>query len=89
MAKMRAVDAAVQVLLKEGVTAAFGVPGAAINPLYSAMEKAGGIDHVLARRGGKPGVDLRRLAVGDGVADDGVAIGHGANLQGADDSRPV
>ncbi len=49
MAKMRAVDAAVQVLLKEGVTSAFGVPGAAINPFYSAMSKAGGIDHVLAR----------------------------------------
>ncbi|MDR1828750.1 MAG: glyoxylate carboligase [Methylobacteriaceae bacterium] len=49
MTKMRAVDAAVQVLLKEGITAAFGVPGAAINPLYSAMMQAGGIDHILAR----------------------------------------
>ena len=49
MAKMRAVDAAVHVLLKEGITAAFGVPGAAINPFYSAMKQAGGIDHVLAR----------------------------------------
>src|SRR5213594_2599198 len=36
-------------MLKEGVTAAFGLPGAAINPLYSAMRKIGGIDHVLAR----------------------------------------
>src|SRR6202163_3791394 len=49
MAKMRAIEAAVQVLLKEGVTAAFGLPGAAINPLYAAMRKIGGIDHVLAR----------------------------------------
>src|SRR2546427_8366403 len=49
MAKMRAIEAAVQVMLKEGVTAAFGLPGAAINPLYSAMRKIGGIDHVLAR----------------------------------------
>ncbi len=49
MAKMRAVDAAVAVLRKEGVTTAFGVPGAAINPLYSAMRKDGGIRHVLAR----------------------------------------
>ncbi len=49
MAKMRTVDAAVQVLLKEGISAAFGVPGAAINPFYSAMKKAGGIDHILAR----------------------------------------
>src|ERR1700720_4567501 len=49
MAKMRAIEAAVEVLLKEGVTAAFGLPGAAINPLYAAMRKIGGIDHVLAR----------------------------------------
>ena len=32
MAKMRAVDAAVLVLEKEGIDTAFGVPGAAINP---------------------------------------------------------
>src|SRR5256886_4127895 len=49
MAKMRAIEAAVQVMLKEGVTAAFGLPGAAINPLYAAMRKIGGIDHILAR----------------------------------------
>jgi tartronate-semialdehyde synthase len=34
MARMRAVDAAVRVLEMEGVACAFGVPGAAINPLY-------------------------------------------------------
>jgi tartronate-semialdehyde synthase len=49
MPKMRAIDAAVHVLKKEGVTQAFGVPGAAINPLYSAMRKNPGIAHVLAR----------------------------------------
>jgi tartronate-semialdehyde synthase len=49
MAKIRAIEAAVQVLRKEGIDTAFGVPGAAINPLYAAMRKAGGIDHVLAR----------------------------------------
>jgi tartronate-semialdehyde synthase len=49
MAKMRAIEAAVEVLKKEGVDLAFGVPGAAINPMYAAMEKIGGIDHVLAR----------------------------------------
>src|SRR5437016_509732 len=49
MAKMRAIEAAVEVMLKEGVSAAFGLPGAAINPLYAAMRKIGGIDHVLAR----------------------------------------
>ncbi|RDU95324.1 glyoxylate carboligase [Trinickia dinghuensis] len=49
MPKMRAVDAAVLVLEKEGIDTAFGVPGAAINPFYSAMQRAGGISHVLAR----------------------------------------
>ena len=49
MAKMRAVDAAVRILEKEGVSIAFGVPGAAINPLYSALQSAGSIRHILAR----------------------------------------
>jgi tartronate-semialdehyde synthase len=46
---MTAADAAVAILRAEGVTHAFGVPGAAINPFYSAMRRDGGIDHVLAR----------------------------------------
>lgn len=49
MAKMRAVDAAVQVLAKEGIEMAFGVPGAAINPFYAALRRSGSIGHVLAR----------------------------------------
>lgn len=49
MARMRAVDAAVRVLEKEGVSVAFGVPGAAINPLYSAMKARQSIRHILAR----------------------------------------
>ena len=49
MAKMKAIEAAVRVLEKEGVTVAFGVPGAAINPLYAAMKDHGGIGHILAR----------------------------------------
>jgi len=49
MARMTAVDAAVLVLEKEGIDTAFGVPGAAINPFYSAMNKAGSIRHFLAR----------------------------------------
>ena len=49
MAKMSAAEAAVRVLEKEGITVAFGVPGAAINPFYAAMRSAGSIDHVLAR----------------------------------------
>jgi tartronate-semialdehyde synthase len=49
MAKMKAIEAAVRVLEKEGVTQAFGVPGAAINPLYAALRKQGSIGHILAR----------------------------------------
>jgi tartronate-semialdehyde synthase len=46
---MTAAEAAVRVLRAEGVINAFGVPGAAINPLYSALRKVGGISHYLAR----------------------------------------
>ena len=49
MAKMTAADAAVRVMELEGVDQAFGIPGAAINPLYAAMQKRGSISHVLAR----------------------------------------
>ncbi|MBU6420095.1 MAG: glyoxylate carboligase, partial [Proteobacteria bacterium] len=49
MAKMTAADAAVLVLEREGIDIAFGLPGAAINPLYAAMRKRGSIRHVLAR----------------------------------------
>ncbi|QMU96583.1 glyoxylate carboligase [Microbacterium esteraromaticum] len=49
MTRMRAVDAIVQILIKEGADEAFGLPGAAINPLYSAMRANGGIRHTLAR----------------------------------------
>ncbi|MGH6640367.1 MAG: glyoxylate carboligase [Polaromonas sp.] len=49
MAKMTAIQAAVWVMEKEGVTQAFGIPGAAINPLYSALRKQGTIGHILAR----------------------------------------
>ena len=49
MTRMRTVDAIVQILEKEGATEAFGLPGAAINPFYSAMRAHGGIRHTLAR----------------------------------------
>jgi glyoxylate carboligase len=49
MTTMRAVDAAVLILEKEGATETFGLPGAAINPFYSAMRAHGGIRHTLAR----------------------------------------
>jgi len=46
---MKAAMAAVLVLEKEGITQAFGVPGAAINPLYAQMNERQTIAHVLAR----------------------------------------
>ena len=49
MARMRAIDAAVAVLRKEGIDTAFGIPGAAINLLYSALRADGSIRHILAR----------------------------------------
>src|SRR4051794_28421173 len=48
MPRMRAIQAAVQILEREGVTHAFGLPGAAINPFYGAMRDSR-IQHVLAR----------------------------------------
>lgn len=49
MPRMTAARAAVEILKREGVANAFGVPGAAINPFYAALKGAGGIDHTLAR----------------------------------------
>src|SRR5213075_393028 len=49
MARMKAVMAAVLVMEKEGISQAFGVPGAAINPLYSCLRERGSIAHVLVR----------------------------------------
>ncbi|MGW1881514.1 glyoxylate carboligase [Streptomyces sp. NPDC001970] len=49
MPRMTAARAAVEILKREGVTHAFGVPGAAINPFYKALKEGGGIDHTLAR----------------------------------------
>ncbi|MGP3982197.1 glyoxylate carboligase [Streptomyces sp. KR80] len=49
MPRMTAARAAVEILKREGVTNAFGVPGAAINPFYAALKAGGGIHHTLAR----------------------------------------
>ena len=49
MPKMKAAMAAVLVMEKEGITQAFGVPGAAINPLYAQLRERQTIAHVLAR----------------------------------------
>jgi tartronate-semialdehyde synthase len=49
MPRMRAADAAVAILQREGVTNVFGLPGAAINPFYAALKDNGTITHTLAR----------------------------------------
>lgn len=49
MAKVPAMHAVVEVLRSEGVDVAFGCPGAAILPLYRAMQELGGIDHLTVR----------------------------------------
>jgi len=49
MTTMRAIDAAVLILEREGIRCAFGVPGAAINPMYSAMLERETITHYLGR----------------------------------------
>src|SRR3954454_3157222 len=49
MPRMTAARAAVEILKREGVANAFGVPGAAINPFYAALKAGGGINHTLAR----------------------------------------
>lgn len=49
MPRMTAARAAVEILKREGITNAFGVPGAAINPFYKALKEGGGISHTLAR----------------------------------------
>ena len=49
MPRMTTADAAVAILRREGVSCAFGLPGAAINPFYAAMRRDGGIRHTLAR----------------------------------------
>lgn len=69
---MPAMHAAVHILKDEGVDIAFGCPGAAILPLYQAMQQLGGIDHLIvrheegaahmadgwARTNGRPGVAI-------------------------------
>ncbi|MFF9688363.1 glyoxylate carboligase [Streptomyces sp. NPDC014623] len=49
MPRMTAARAAVEIFKREGVSHAFGVPGAAINPFYAALKASGGVRHTLAR----------------------------------------
>ncbi|MEU9120860.1 thiamine pyrophosphate-binding protein [Streptomyces sp. NPDC048506] len=47
--RIPAIQAAVQIMRDEGVEIAFGCPGAALLPLYAAMEEIGGIAHLSVR----------------------------------------
>ncbi|ONI86507.1 glyoxylate carboligase [Actinosynnema sp. ALI-1.44] len=49
MPKVPVMQAVVEVLKSEGVDTAFGCPGAAILPLYKALEVVGGIEHLIVR----------------------------------------
>ena len=49
MPQMPAMNAVVEVLKDEGVDTAFGCPGAAVLPLYKALEQVGGIEHLIVR----------------------------------------
>jgi len=49
MPQIPAMNAVVEVLKDEGVDTAFGCPGAAILPLYKALEQVGGIEHLIVR----------------------------------------
>jgi tartronate-semialdehyde synthase len=46
---MRVAEVVVKILEKEGIEAAFGIPGAAINPVYEFLGMSGQIVHYIAR----------------------------------------
>jgi tartronate-semialdehyde synthase len=66
MTRMPATDAAVQVMIDEGVEVVFGIPGAAILPLYQSILKAGKIRHYTVRHeeGGTHSADGYARATG-------------------------
>lgn len=49
MPKIPVMQAVVEVLKSEGIDVVFGCPGAAILPLYKAMEQDGSIEHLIVR----------------------------------------
>lgn len=73
MARMNAMDAVVKVLEDEGVRYAFGIPGAAILPLYDALRKSELITHFVVRHeeGGTHAADGWARATGE----PGICIG--------------
>ncbi len=69
--RIKVMEAAVQIMEDEGVEFIFGVPGAAILPLYQALSKSEKIRHIIVRHeeGGTHAADaLARVTGGVGVA---------------------
>ena len=66
MTRLSATDAAVQVMLDEGVEIVFGIPGGAILPLYQSIWKSGKIRNYLVRheQGGTHAADGYARATG-------------------------
>jgi tartronate-semialdehyde synthase len=68
--RMKVMEAAVQIMEDEGVEYVFGIPGAAILPLYQALSKSEKIRHIIVRHeeGGTHAADaLARVTGGVGV----------------------
>jgi len=69
--RIKVMEAAVQIMEDEGVEFVFGIPGAAILPLYQALSKSEKIRHIIVRHeeGGTHAADaLARVTGGVGVA---------------------
>lgn len=49
LSTVKVMEAAVQIMEDEGVEYVFGIPGAAILPLYQALSKSEKIKHVIVR----------------------------------------
>jgi tartronate-semialdehyde synthase len=70
LSRVKVMEAAVQIMEDEGVEYVFGIPGAAILPLYQALSKSEKIKHVIVRHeeGGTHAADaLARVTGGVGI----------------------
>ncbi|MDQ4142237.1 MAG: thiamine pyrophosphate-binding protein, partial [Actinomycetota bacterium] len=71
MQRMKVMEAAVKIMEDEGVEYVFGIPGAAILPLYKALSQSDKIRHITVRHeeGGTHAADgWARVTGGVGVA---------------------
>ncbi|HEX7304027.1 glyoxylate carboligase [Lentzea sp.] len=73
MPKIPVMQAVVEILKSEGVDTVFGCPGAAILPLYKAMEQDGSIEHLVVRH--EEGATHMADGWSRTTGDVGVAIG--------------